>query len=573
MPEAGASTKLGIDWNMNYIEGFSLSDSIQGRLTSECNCPVSCKYTTVRTSASYGSTSNFDMAKMLEGNTTDLQKRYVKAREINQRVNTITMNLNRRQITAFDSVVHRLDKVINETKSRLERGVHELHEVLEVVEKRAEFHAARALHGVRYMVEYNFKRYWQLQSERAIDHVTTEFYPFSHSIERVVKSLCENANGSNEDVEVRNLKWYPIENQVLNKLDLLSRVLDVLRDVNESYTTAHPLGNYKYTPGRTYDYSFLSIELFEPKDRYRESYFKHLIKHTEDMKLYLERFISIGRECVQNQTYDSSLVTKTVSSYEYVCKRYNYYVFLLNDRIISNPLELINGVIAHFETLRQNLHDDHHKLEDIVTWLTDILDMGNSGFLHDIRSLSLQCMTYLSNTSKTKTELAQLANTDTTSRNIQNATQLLNNLQSRGQEFADGLKMVERSFLALYAAMIQEPTTKTFYTRMNNEVTELLQNRSTASYYMPWFERLLRHSFEGQNYEELIVQMNADLVHLNLTWITYDTNKIFADLLMSTDVSAIMGTIVNDFETAVNELRQSLSLFLEGNEINAAFFK
>ena len=522
---------------------------------------------------SYGSTSNFDMEDMIAHNISALQKSYLKAQETNQRVNNVIFNSDHQQITTLDSVIKRLDNIFNLTETRLKKCVHDLHEVLEVVEERAHFHAKTALHKVWYMVHYNFKRYWMLQSERALDHLTAEFYPFGGSVERVIENICGDSNDSNSDVQTREFKWHPIENQLLNKMDLSTRVLGILPKINESYATAQPLGTYKVTDNRLYDKDFLAIELFQPKHKAQESYFRSALSHTQSMNHYLQRMLSVGRGCIQNGNYDKGDLAEYISSYEYRCKQFNYYLFLLNDKVISNPVDLIEETIARFEFLRQDLDKNHDMLEDIVRWLHDILTESNSGSWKNIKMFSSQAMDYFSNTSLMKAYLAELASSAVITESIQNVTRLLNDLLSRGKNFADGLQSVEKSFSALFFAMFGESTTQKFYSRIHNEVAKLLDDNSLASYYIPIYESLIDDKLEIQNYQELVTKMNADFVTLNSSLITENTTKVFQQFLKSSNVASIMGNAAAEFETAITDLQQNLFDFSEGNKISPAFFR
>ena len=522
---------------------------------------------------SYGSTSNFDMKKLLAGNTSTLQTSYLKAQETNQRVNNMIFNSDHQQFTTLHSVIMHIDKIFNLTETRLRKCVHDLHEVLEVVEERADFHANTALYKVWYMVQYNFKRYWMLQSERALDHLTAEFYPFGGSVERVIESICGGSNDSSSDVQTREFKWHPIENQLLNKMDLATRVLGILRKVNESYATAKPLGTYRVTDNRLYDKDFLAIELFQPKHKAQESYFRSALSHTRNMKRHLQRMLAVGRGCVQNGNYDEYDLAEYISSYEYSCKQFNYYLFLLNDRIIGNPVNLIEETIAKFEFLRQDLNKNHDMLEDIVRWLHDILTESNSGSWKNIRMFSSQAMDYLSNTSLRKASLAEFAGSAIITESIQNVTRLFNDLLSRGKNFADGLQSVEKSFSALYFAMLEESTTQKFYSRIHNEVTKLLDDNSLASTYIPIYESLIDDKLEIQNYQELVTKMNADFVTLNSSLITENTTRVFQQFLKSSDVASILGNAAAEFETAITDLKRNLFDFAEGNKISPAFFR
>ena len=506
-------------------------------------------------------------------NTSALKKSYLKARETNQRVINAIFNSDRQQITALDSVTSQIDNIFKLVETNLRNCVNDIHEVLKVVKERADFHANTALHKVWYMVYYNFKRYWMFQSERTLNHLTAEFYPLGASVERVIENICGHSNKSNANMWTRELRWHQIENQLLNKMDLATRALVVLRKVNKSYATAQPLGIYAATTNKRYDKDFIAIELFQPKLKSQNSYIRSALSQTKNMNISLQRILSIGRRCVQDGNYKKEDLAEYISSYEYRCKQYNYYIFLLNDRIIGNPEKLIKQTIAKFQFLRQDLDKNHDMLEDIITWLHDELAESNSGSWNNIKMFLSQAMAYLSNNSITKASLANLAGSTLITQSIQNATRLFNGLLSRGRNFADALQNVKKSFLALYSAMLEESTTKKFYSHLHDEVNELLANYSLASHYIPIYEPLVHRALDVQDYPDLVTKMNADFVTLNLSFIIEKTDQVFQQYLKTIDVDSIMGKAAAEFETAITDLRGSLFDFSEGNKINPAFFR
>ena len=219
------------------------------------------------------------------------------------------------------------------------------------------------------------------------------------------------------------------------------------------------------------------------------------------------------------------------------------------------------------------MEDDHDALETIRVWLNNLLVSAKSGFWYEIQNLAVKSRSYMQNSTLQKSNLATLAGSTLIIESIQNMTQLLSQIRMRGQEFADGLQKVKQSATALYLSMVQEITTKNFYSRLNNEVKEVIANTSTAAYYMPLFESLLRHSISVSSYEELLPLLNADFTDFNFTQLEMQMETDFEALDQLSNVEIIMGNLDDDFEKAITNLQTSLSAYLDDTKINASFFR
>ncbi len=112
-----------------------------------CQCPIPCDRTLFDPTITYGSNSNFDMDKMLRGQSTGLENRYIKARETIQRVNRDIVNDDQTIFHRFYRSVEKLDKTLNRIPVAITKALNIFEEAMYKLGKRIEFHDNRGLGG------------------------------------------------------------------------------------------------------------------------------------------------------------------------------------------------------------------------------------------------------------------------------------------------------------------------------------------------------------------------------------------------------------------------------------------
>ena len=186
---------------------------------------------------------------------------------------------------------------------------------------------------------------------------------------------------------------------------------------------------------------------------------------------------------------------------------------------------------------------------------------------------------YLDNTTATKTALAEIALSEETVNAYKSFKLSLQNLPTMRQDFIDSWQNLGDQWEAPLWMMYNEPNTQSFYERLNEDMQLYLANLSNpenSEFYSRYFRDLLGMSveeFSNLSIEQLYVYMNADFPRLEWDEVTEEMQVFFNITRDDKRISMTVRNSASRFIEALEDVQESLHLFLQGNEIALQFHR
>ena len=527
-------------------------------------------------SVSYGVTSNFDTENFLRtGNLETIKKKFIKARETTQRVDVNVAKEDRdRTMTLYW-----LSQALNDTFDRIQGSLGVLSTILNVefqmLGRRIDFHDDRGMRAVKFIIEHDFLRGWEVMEERAINHMTTGFYETSDAVDNIIRRM----NSSDLEDAERRVLYLMIEQDLQAMQKQAERALANITQTYNAYKTGEPLLTYKLTYNRRYDMNYIPKSLLSYKFHKQTDHYYEL---TNDTHEFIDSIVELRRvalfmlknKVLDNQTEVDYHAAQT--AFIKACKGYNYRRFMYKDRVVMKPLELMEERITQFRNLNESLYSKYKDLTRIMDSITSQIELTKYNTWSKLQDLVMQACIYTQDGTKTKVSLAN----NLTDHMVYEATGKLglffSEIRDRSREMDDALKQLKEAFIEMWSNMLTEITTKEIYSVIRKDVDDLVDQPSNRTFYVKIFAHLLRvkrSELKHASAESFYWRLNADFPNTTVADKVEEYNDKFDRIKINSDIQSLLKDRDQEFLKAFQEMQHSLQTFLDGNKVNYDFVK
>ena len=499
------------------------------------------------------------------------QEKYVNAREIQQRVNPSIRTEDKRIINTLNDTVTNLLHAFSELTSSLDYSHEKLNEVYTELSGRIKFHLDRGLEAVEFTMEHDFVRGWDVFEERAFEFVCFDFFGVAPSVKRMLNST----NVSNTtDRLTRELLYAPVQNMLDGKMELVVRADGFMNETRNAVLTGDPLLTYQITKDRRYDMSYISMDILHSGIKDESENFKEYQKGSGWLREAIVVLKEVGQSFVESGIFNESLYEKGADRFIAGCRRYNYRLFMYEERVIEKPVEVCGDLIEDFErtnrTFETAFSTTIRKIHECKTLLMKIQHQ----YINTILDISINASEYLEDRSKLKAPLCKEAS------NMDDTVRLLivsfGELRSVFRELDESMYDLRSACIDVWKGMLVEVATQKIYEHLYNDSVLFLEDENQYEFFMSHFAFMLRVSPSALRKftpMQIIKKINGDLHELVLEDVIAELSRLFGNMSQALDISRMLGDKDEQLLASFERLRTSLQTFQSNNEIDSRFYK
>ena len=521
----------------------------------------------------YGSISNFDTANLLKSNLiSNLSSSYIRAREVSQRVDKSIVKSDTELISYLERSVLEVDEVLENMTELLDKTLSEASGIKKYMFPRVFFHWDRGLDEVKYFIEHNFIRGYDVMKERTLGHVATGYHEFFTAFEKLINDTLTSNIG---DVVFRDALLAIIDRDLYTRSDLILRALSNMSKLHNAYANAEPLLRFRSTIDRRYDHTYLDKEMVT-SNKDEKTYYKKWDSYTRQLLEQLHLMKAIAYQAHGNNTIDWEHFRKVGAMFEKRSRSYNYYLFMYGSRVITNPQTKIDAKIDIFLKLNETLVGHFKELDIEVEGLnTALRELKRSSFVKIQEAVEL-ANDYLKNKSLLKTQVAERLTSKNLAEMFGQVKRFFVDIQSRARSVKGLWARIWDDIKTIWMNMVNEPSTKAIYEMMYNDTHDYLANRTEREDLVRFLASMLRISRDKLREltpEEVLSATNGDFFTTNLEMKLNETSEYFMDVYHRLDILNAIHGKDEQFYDAFNSVQKTMSEFLRGNEIDVHFFR
>ncbi|ELT94811.1 hypothetical protein CAPTEDRAFT_212993 [Capitella teleta] len=543
------------------------------RVDNICShCPVPCESILYEPTVSYSALSNYNMMQILESNATQgLSSHLSESLEASQRVNLASVRIDTTIINNLADTVDYLWNFISEIRSSLDQTSHLMNFMFSKIIMRTEFHSKQGFRQVKYAVDQDFIRGFDIRKERYFNYVANNYFEIGDGLRRMIISL----NNTLDDSYLKMAAWLPLDNQLAGRSMIIGLANQGVVETDYAYRTATPLLNYKATVDRRYDMSFIPFELYTKRIHAQTAYVEKLVRDFNGMDNAIKIFRKIGYDFVKNGTFDEELFIKTEKSYHKHCRSYNFQIFHLEERVIKYPRIVIEERIEKFQAANTTLQDRFRQWRVAVGNINDVLEsISGRNWLH-LDLVVNRAKIYLKDIHTLKGPLAKAVVSHQTMSSVHQIDALFKDLRSRALDLLDAWTEIEWAYKIIWTNMLTETSTKGFYEKVRADFVDYVSSRGLEARYIRFFASLLgtdsKEISTSYPNEQLVYRLNADFADTNWTTKMEDITMEFESISGTADVSSRIGDKDILLYQQFMELHQRMEDFVSESKINSKF--
>ncbi|XP_013405367.1 uncharacterized protein LOC106170158 [Lingula anatina] len=543
------------------------------RSAEACPCPVPCNRTLFDTTTTYATISNFNTETWLRSEGLQLlQKKYVKAREIRQKVDQAIRTDDEAKfkdlLEKYEDILRFFDNItiiLKTVKSSISTMTEEL-------KPRIAFHSNWGLESSVFTYHNDFIRGWNVMDERTFSHVTTGFFQtpdlFKHMMD------CARSSDHN-DTCFRPAVFHIVDMNLLTKLSLANRARANLTKVYEAYINGTPLLTFLRTPERHYDMTYVSLYLLHHDLKNTREHFEYIMRY---LGLYIQSLHNlrlVAKQIFENGTHNETLYQTSIDTFISMSKKFLYQKYMIYDRIVAKPKEMLENIVQTFNAYNETLHTTMaNVLWPIDQLLQDMSSLRKTA-VKTLRQSIDKAQHYTKHDNITKTEVAVSFTSPAVEEELLNMQRFFGAARSRGRELLDSLHQYQFAHTAMWQNMMDEVILDNFYQKIHQDVRDIFSNTSDSAYLLDIVRRMLhypRGSLDNISMPELQVLTNADFAEIDMQNKSAEIDIKLGRLIQQADLDMSLGNKDELFLSAFIKLQEQLGSFHRKNTIDATFF-
>ena len=542
---------------------------------SRCDpCPIPCKRRIYEATITYASTSNFDTDSLLRSeNINHIKRNYLRAQETRQRVNehvydefTKSIHVLRHVYQNVTSSLSTLTQKLGHLKERLDSEIRD-------ISPRVWFHYERGLVNVKYIVDHDFIRGFDIIAERALDHATNGMFEIQSSFDRMNTMATTTPAQSKES---RHIVYLIMDNNLAGKTYLAHRALVNMTEVYNAYLTGKPLLKFRKTPHRRYDLTYISLELLRHDVKTQHLYFGHLNISIHNLTTTMATLRTIAHNFYDTGQINSTKYASTIYWYIKACKAFNYRRFQIRDKIIYKASELAAERITHFQKLNETLFETYSTTDRAVLAADTLLNQYSSNAGQRTSAAIEEAFSYIDDVNKTKLALSKLLNSRNTTDGLRSMRSFFSKIRLRMKDIQDSWKTFEDAYVEILTAMQSESTTRKFYSAIKSDIDILAKAEERSVYLSKIISHMVRKPLNTTlhlNSSVLYVITNADFPTMNISKEQTKIRTRFHQHIENVNINNLLGNRDDQLIELFEEFQSSLASYEQKLRIDSSFLR
>lgn len=268
--------------------------------------------------------STYDVDHLLTTTPTQLTNKLLTAQEVNQRVTFIHVNNNRQKAEALAQSVNTIADAFSTIQKHIEEAERNITNSMDIFRQRISFHMDRGLKGVKFCIERDYLRGWQVFEERALIQITQGYFGFLEEFSEMFKAM--QMLPANE-TSGRFLAFSTIISKLKGKLAMVRIVDGYINKTELAYRNGDPpLQKFYYTHERRYDMDYLPFSLLNKSEHQTYDY-GALVKDIYELTDSIQAMMNLTDYAFNSKNVSSAEVEELSDAYAKACRGYYYYYY------------------------------------------------------------------------------------------------------------------------------------------------------------------------------------------------------------------------------------------------------
>lgn len=439
------------------------------------------------------------------------------------------------------------------------------------IERRVWFHVEQSLKQVSYNVRHSFIRAWDVMDERTLKFVTSGYYQTA----RKFREMLDSSLDGRTDNATRFLMYFLTERDLETRLNLVSRAMDNITFLNQSYTSASAVYFFGQTPDRRYEHTYVVPQYIRHNPKYQATLFEKWEEYNKDFLHQIKTLIQINKHAFEWKPINTTAAENSLEGFQLACRRYNYYRFMFYTKIVLPPEDLADANLMRFQNQLRDLRKAFDNLRSALNDSKSLISQFRSGpWLTASRAVE-RALDYIHNASLPKKDIAQIVGGQATENAIADLRSFLKDQRNAMSYTAEMGNSLEWAYVNLFLDMITDSTTKNFYKKIHDDVTSIVANETNRDYLIDVLAQMLKKPEEElsniglREWEELV---NSDFAYAEPAAVKANLTRMFERQQEFISLGTVE-THLEQFTEALQLLRRDMQDYISGLTLNHNFFE
>ena len=444
---------------------------------------------------------------------------------------------------------------------------------------RLKFHSKRGLLKLKYAVDHDFVRGFEVMNERTFSHVTDNFYQLTSLFRDMLTAYNTSVNGTDTDgVRLVGLReaWYVGTLRDLWKIrHLASRALANFTQVHAAFCNGTNIVNFRKSPERRYDSTYTWLEyLTESRE---QKYYGRLHRYTSRFVTNVDTLLQFNEDLYRHGVLpDPATCDNVMSDFEQWSRSYNYYRFLYEDRVVFGAQKNVQAVVDRFDRLNETFSSKVNDIKLMTESLRSQARVLNDTSLDTVRSAVTMAMQYLRDTGVRKLDIAAIVTSPAFREDLQKFVNFFRDLRGQGQRLLVEWHRFSAKYLAVWTNMLDEKALTDFYVMIHDDVNQLQHNdtaRPHLAAILATMSGVRADVIANLTLEELNVLLNADFAVVDRPSL-YDRLRLsLADVIDRNNLVTLLGEKADVFASTMDTFAADLERYQASVVIDGSFYK
>ena len=477
-------------------------------------------------------------------------------------------------INQLNETVERLQQAFLDINAEIDGVANTLETSFQELKHRTKFHYDRGLKGEEYIIEHGFIRGWDVFQERAFHYVSLDFIGLPDTLKRTLENAIQMVDI--EDINTRKVIYLPVLDAFLSRLELINRAEEFMNKTDEAYRTGKYLQNYRLTPKRRYDLTYIHLPLLQIKAGIQEEHYLDFLKSLNMMRHGLAILMEVGEVFVESGLFNASHFESGKDEFLAGGRKFNYRVFQFESKIVHAPLKEMQKRIADFEVTRRSLDENMQRTQTQMEGVKSLLRSMLDGAWVDIVNITNVSSRYLHDFNMSKTELSISVTSLDVEDSVRAASTFFNDIRLKTSTMQTGLMDLKVDYVNIWTKMLAEDSVKQLYAKIYEDCQDFLNDSERYDFFIEIFAPMLRRSESSTRQlmpKDIVTRMNGDFHVLQLAAVIDGLNEEFQRMQTFLDVGKHIGDSDELFLDSFRNYKAKMKSFLDSNNIDSTFYR
>ena len=376
---------------------------------------------------------------------------------------------------------------------------------------RVSAHLKMGLMGMKKMIENGFIDGWRMLEQRSLGRLSSELYETIVQFDRIIQQL--QYTSSTENV-MRKILYFSMDSQLSYKMDLTIQAVDNLTNVYYAFLNAEPLSSHLVTPSRRYDDALIPFDMLSQNTGKQQEFFNGL---SQLLSGYIEQIIqlqNILKEVYHMSTLNETTYTNAKHFFSKKSVSLSFYYNMFRNKVVYKAAESIETQLVNFRKGNHSMVLAYANCHRLLTSIIQLMDEDVQHIQGEISDLARNTRSYLVG-DQGLDKFIEYTSSEHVQQKMLQIHQLSSQFVSREARLNESWSQLEGAAARVWTDILEEPTLHNYYSRIHNDVTDMIENPMKSRFYTGIFLHskmlaMTEQEVAGLHPREFMGLLNAD---------------------------------------------------------------